>query len=67
MGNRTHNLGSICLYTKVKFSFRNCDRIFIKAASVLWNNLPLSHKLATTLGHFKSGLKTYLYTKWFKD
>ncbi len=28
---------------------------------------PLSLKLINTLGHLKSSLKTYLYTKCFKD
>ncbi len=36
------------------------DRSFVKTASVLWNHLPLSLKLANTLGHFISGLTTYL-------
>ncbi len=37
------------------------DRSFVKAASVLWNHLPLALKLTTTLDHFKSGLNILVY------
>ncbi len=43
-----------------------CDRSVVKATSVLYHQ-PLSLKLDNTLDHFKSGLKTYLNTKCFKD
>ena len=42
------------------------DRAFAKCAPVLWNNLPVDVKSATTIGSFKVSLKTYLFKEYYK-
>ena len=42
------------------------DRAFVIAAYVLWNPLPFSIKIATSVSAFKKGLKTYLFKGAFK-
>lgn len=43
------------------------DRAFSVAAPKLWNNLPLSVRLAPTLSVFKSSLKTHLFSLAFSS
>ena len=41
------------------------DRVFVHAAPVLWNSLPLTIRTSSSLAIFKKQLKTFLFTKAF--
>lgn len=43
------------------------NRAFQVAAPVLWNKLPISMRSITTLGSFKSTLKTYMFQEAYAD
>ena len=40
------------------------DRAFSHIGPVLWNDLPLNVKTATSLENFKSKLKSYMFSRW---
>ena len=50
-----------------KFKKRSGDRAFAVAAPKLWSKLPLTIRLAPSIGIFKSELKTHLYKKAFPN
>ena len=43
------------------------DRAFAKAAPVLWNSIPVGLRKSKSVETFKKNLKTYLFTKAFKN
>ena len=49
--------------TKKTFAARSFS---VKGAE-LWNNLPNSVKISSSVNDFKAKLKTYLFTKAYKD
>ena len=55
------------LLPEPRVGFMAGSRSFSYAAAVTWNSLPLSLRESSNFNIFKSGIKTYLLTEYFKE
>ena len=62
LGRSTRSEGTNKLEDKL-ITTKIGDRAFINAAPVLWNKLPPTIRLSSTLKQFKASLKTFLFKK----
>ena len=62
-GRRLHSTNELKLPVSISRLSQVHDSSFQSMGPRIWNSLPFSLKIANDIEHFKSGLKTYLFTK----